>query len=287
VAISPTSWRYFPYAQIDVVWFPEGRGGERFTEKEFKGPLHRMVRDALAYIKAAFISTTVVKHRGRAEADRVSNYPFEAIEEAVVNAVYHRDYNVREPVEVSFTRDEFVVVSYPGPDRSVKPSDLAKGRAISRRYRNRRIGEFLKELDLTEGRGTGIPTILRAMKENGSPAPEFRTDDDHTYFATVLPIHPDAKAAAADLHADLHGGTGQVAEDVLRVIESLHGEVVRQELQEALGLGNRDHFRKAYLLPALEAGLVEMTVPDSQNSRSQRYRLTRAGIEMRAKGRAR
>jgi hypothetical protein len=47
------------------------------------------------------------------------------------------------------------------------------------------------------------------------------------------------------------------------VVEELGGEVTRQELQEALGLGNRDHFRKAYLLPALEAGLVEVTVPDN------------------------
>jgi predicted HTH transcriptional regulator len=47
---------------------------------------------------------------------------------------------------------------------------LRMGRAMPRRYRNRRIGEFLKKLDLTEGRATGIPKILRAMKENGSAA---------------------------------------------------------------------------------------------------------------------
>ncbi len=107
---------------------------------------------------------------------------------------------------MTFTRDEFTVVCYPGPDRSVKATDLAEGRAMSRRYRNRRIGEFLKELDLTQGRGTGIPKILRAMAENGSPPPEFRTDDDHTFFATVLPIHPEARSAASGLA----GLTGQV-----------------------------------------------------------------------------
>lgn len=131
-----------------------------------------MVREALAYIKATYLSTTVVKHRGRAEADRVSNFPYEAIEEALVNAVYHRDYSVREPVEVTITGYELTVMSYPGPDRSVKTSELAKGHVTSRRYRNRRLGEFLEELDLTEGRGTGIPKILRAMKENGSPRPK-------------------------------------------------------------------------------------------------------------------
>ena len=41
--------------------------------------------------------------------------------------------------------------------------DLRAGVAISRRYRNRRIGEFLKELGLAEGRCTGVPKILRAI----------------------------------------------------------------------------------------------------------------------------
>ena len=58
---------------------------------------------------------------------------------------------------------------------------------VGRRYRNRRIGEFLKELDLTEGRSTGIPKILREMAANGSPAPEFDSDEDRTYYLVRLP----------------------------------------------------------------------------------------------------
>ena len=56
----------------------------------------------------------------------------------------------------------------------------------SRRYRNRRIGEFLKELHLTEGRNTGFKKILDALKKNGSPLPEFETDEAHDYFITRL-----------------------------------------------------------------------------------------------------
>ena len=59
----------------------------------------------------------------------------------------------------------------------------------SRRYRNRRIGEFLKELHFTEGRNTGFRKILNAIKENGSPLPEFETDDDRSYFISRLYIH--------------------------------------------------------------------------------------------------
>ena len=62
----------------------------------------------------------------------------------MVNAVYHRGYDVREPVEIRIMHDELVVLSYPGPDRSVRLEQLRVGKAMPRRYRNRRIGEFLK-----------------------------------------------------------------------------------------------------------------------------------------------
>jgi ATP-dependent DNA helicase RecG len=182
--------RFFPATQIDVVWFPEGAGGDRFDEKTFTGPLARIARDALSHIQANYLKQTVVKHPDRAEAERFWNYPYAAIEEAVVNAVYHRSYDIREPIEVRITPEDLVVLSFPGPDRSIRMADLRKGKAVSRRYRNRRIGEFLKELDLTEGRSTGISKILKVMKGNHSPVPKFETDDDRTYFLIRLPVHP-------------------------------------------------------------------------------------------------
>jgi len=52
---------------------------------------------------------------------------------------------------INITPEELIVLSYPDPDRSVNMKDLIAGKAVSRRYRNRRIGELFKELDLTEG----------------------------------------------------------------------------------------------------------------------------------------
>lgn len=100
----------------------------------------------------------------------------------------HRSYEEREPIEIRISREELVVLSFPGPDRSIKLSDFEAGRAVSRRYRNRRIGEFLKELDLTEGRSTGMPKILKVMSANGSPAPLFETDDDRLAYVIRLPV---------------------------------------------------------------------------------------------------
>ena len=134
--------RFFPYTQIDVVWFPEGAGGDRFEEKIFKGPLASMTREALGYIQRNYLHETVQKHPDRAEATRAWNFPYTAIEEAVVNAVYHRSYEEREPIEVRISYDVVVILSFPGPDRSIRLEDFAAGRAVSRRYRNRRIGKF-------------------------------------------------------------------------------------------------------------------------------------------------
>jgi ATP-dependent DNA helicase RecG len=53
----------------------------------------------------------------------------------------------------------------------------------------------------------------------------------------------------------------------------------RIELQEALGLRHEDYFREAYLVPALAAGLIEMTIPDKATSSKQKYRLTDKGKE--------
>jgi hypothetical protein len=53
--------------------------------------------------------------------------------------------------------------------------------------------------------------------------------------------------------------------------------MTRQAIQGALGLADREHFRRACLVPALDLGVIEMTQPDKPNSRSQRYRLTAIG----------
>jgi len=292
--------QFFPYAQIDVVWFPEGAGGDRFDEKIFKGPLARMTREALAYIQRNYLAETVLKHPDRAEATRVWNFPYVAIEEALVNAVYHRSYEEREPVEVRIGYDELVVLSVPGPDRSIKTTDFEAGRAISRRYRNRRIGEFLKELDLTEGRSTGVPKILKAMAANGSPAPRFETDDDRLACAVHLPAHPlakrmkneDAPQATMDVAVDVTMDvamdvTMDVTPEVASLLRQVQGEMSRPALQAVMGLRNADHFRRAYLAPAMATGALEMTHPTSPRSTKQRYRLTAKGqqwLQQQAQG---
>jgi ATP-dependent DNA helicase RecG len=182
--------------------------------------------------------------------------------------VYHRSYEIREPIEVRILPDSLTVCSFPGPARSVRDQDMRIFRFLSRRYRNRRVGEFLKELEMTEGRGTGIPKILREIKKNGSPEPIYHTVEDRTFFLVEFPVHP---VFAETLKKR------DVTMEVKRLLNVITGDHSRKELQEMLGLKNSDHFRKAYLLQATNAGRVEMTRPDKPKSRLQKYRLTATG----------
>ncbi len=218
--------KFFPYTQIDVVQFPDGLGGNSIIEKTFKGPIHQQLRDALQYIKNTVIIEKVVKHPDRAEADRFFNYPFAAIKEALSNAVYHRAYDEREPIEVRIENDRIEIVSFPGPDRSITLEGLKNYRVSNRRYRNRRIGDFLKELHLTEGRNTGFKKILDALNNNGSPKPEFETDEDRTYFISRLFIHEgflkqdqDQIIANGDNHGDNVGDKVDICNRILELMK--------------------------------------------------------------------
>ena len=183
--------KFMPGAQIELIRFnsPDAEGADDFTEKIFIGPIQKQVRDALSYIKTALILEKVVKYPDRPEADRFYNYPYDALEEILVNAVFHKSYRIQEPVEIRIYLDCIKIINYPGPEKWIDMEKLKSGNAIARRYRNRRIGEFFKEIDLSEKKSTGITKILRVLKANGSPPPEFETDDGRNYFIVTIRSH--------------------------------------------------------------------------------------------------
>ena len=184
--------KFFPYTQIDVVTFPVGKmkAPDNFSEVTFKGSIPQMIKQTMDYLKSAVLRQYVWKISGQQEAKRCWNYPYDAIEEAVVNSCYHRDFLQHEPIEITIEPDSISILNCPGPDRSISKEAIEKGDMLkSRRYRNRRLGDFLKELDLTEGRSTGVPTIQAKLDENGSPRAIFETTDDRLTFLITIPIH--------------------------------------------------------------------------------------------------
>ena len=109
-----------------------------------------------------------------------------------VNSLYHRSYIEREPVEITIEPDKISILNFGGPNHTISMQAIKEARMLrSRRYTNRRLGEFLKELNLTEGRATGIPTIQQKLQENGSPRAIIETDEERTYFLIDIPCNLD------------------------------------------------------------------------------------------------
>lgn len=237
--------KYFPGARIDVVEY-EDEIGNKFTEKIFAGPIHIQLRDVLHYLKNQVIKEKIQKIEGQAESLRVFNYPFQAIEEAVVNAVYHKSYEVREPIEINIRHNCIDIISYPGPIPPVSNESLKNHKAIARYYRNRRIGDFLKELHLTEGRATGLPKIRESLNKNGSPEPYFETDDDRTYFLTRLSIHSlFDKSSNEERKMEIQKTEGKE----LLLIEYIkrNGKITNKEARKLLGLRDKKAAQRIFI----------------------------------------
>ena len=264
---------YFGYARIEVVDKPDPTGAG-MTEKVFVGPLDRQLRDALSYIQNYIIKEKITKISGRAEAERIYNYPYAAVEEALSNAVYHKSYQIGEPITVTVTPAEMEITSLPGPDRTITDEDIANRRMVSKRYRNRRIGDFLKELKLVEGRNTGIPTILRAMEQNGSDTPSFETDPDRTYFTITLPVQRKFLSAGTATVKQARKSRRSAEEIQYLIIDTLakHGELSSSELAEVMGYTKiTDALGKA-IKQLLSSGRIQYLDPDNPRSRYQKLR---------------
>ena len=147
---------------------------------------------------------TIIKPKDSSRSQKFVTYPYQALEGSVTNSLYHRDYREWEPVVITVEPEGITIQNVGGPDRSISATDISKCEIlVSKRYRNRRLGEYLKELDLTEGRSTGIPTIQNVLENNGSPRATVVTDDERTFFRITIPCHEAAGNLIADIaHKD-------------------------------------------------------------------------------------
>jgi ATP-dependent DNA helicase RecG len=115
-----------------------------------------------------------------------------------------------------------------------------------------------------EGRGTGIPKMLKAMQQNGSPPPVFETDEDRTFFLVRLPLHPhfirEAEQRKRQMTGQVAGQvTGQVTAGVLR---SCQQPRKASEIQSLVGVKHRETFQDNYLKPPIAKGWIALTIPE-------------------------
>ncbi len=119
----------------------------------------------------------------------------------------------------------------------------------------------------------GTLNIIKWCTENGNPHPawsQYAGSVFVSFHSAVLPTVKDTVEVIEDISVEVSPEvTPEVTPEVL-LLSKLKGEMSRRELLSVLGLKDEEHFRKHYILPALEAGLIEMTIPEKPRSRKQR-----------------
>jgi ATP-dependent DNA helicase RecG len=130
------------------------------------------------------------------------------------------------------------------------------------------------DMGLIERYGSGIRRILDACREAGLPQPILENFSGGFRIKFMLPEHVTGEVTP---HV-----TPQVTPQVKALLDQVRGEINRDEVMKRLSLRDREHFRKTYLLPALEAELIEMTIPEKPRSSKQSYRLTEKGRALRS-----
>lgn len=114
-------------------------------------------------------------------------YPRQALHEAMINALAHRDYEIVEPARVTIFSDRVEILSPGSVPTGITVEELRAGRAPAK-WRNQNLAWFLNRLQLAQAEGQGIPTILRSMREEGCPPPRFEVNEARV--VCLLPAHP-------------------------------------------------------------------------------------------------
>lgn len=127
--------------------------------------------------------------------------------------------------------------------------------------RNRSLANLFFRAGYIESWGRGTIDIAQECKDYGLPAPTF--NEQFGGFSVGF-NQPDQV-------------TAQDTAQIKQLLSIVNGELTRDELQEALAIKHREYFWSTHIKPALEAGLIEMTLPDKPNSKNQKYRLTTKG----------
>ena len=172
----------------------------------------------------------------------------------------NRPYSVPEKVTAKNGSKEYFYI------RSGSSSIIAKGEVsdelrellISKRYRNRRLGGYLKELEMTEGRSTGIPTIQNVLKANGSPRAVVVTDEERTFFRITIPCHEAAGNVIADIatREKIKDSSQEMVKNIPDVLKDVLKDVQKDVLKE---LSERQMVILEMIYTSPEATLIEMS----------------------------
>ncbi len=209
----PDDW--LPNARIHVVRFKGTTPSERSAALTLSMPIHKLVASAIDFIKTFLPVREKIEGIKRFEQTAIPEY---VLREVLVNALAHRDYENPGEVLVRIFDDRFEISNPGAPTPEEWKKILFSGIPV---HRNPRIYEFLREANLGEGVGQGIPEIRKRLKEVGAAEPVFFVISDT--FALMLNFKP------------LRGGHDALLEKALKLVRE-EGTVSSTRVMNALGI---------------------------------------------------
>lgn len=272
--------KYFPSATIKCAHFHGLTVQKPIPDyKEYKGTVYNQIDQAVDFVLSKISLTTGTRTQGNA-VDTYYEVPRAAISEAIINAVAHRDYISKASIHISVFKDR-IEIQNPGS----LPKELSidtLGQPHQSYPQNLNLADCLFQTGTIERYGTGIVEIYQLSEKRGLNKPTFNVEEG----VSVTLWRPSATVQVTDQVTEQV--TDQVTDQVEisyasytsveRVVLVMDGEMRSSELLKKLDLRHRGTFRDNYLLPAIQEGLVEMTIPDKPQSSKQQYRLTQKGI---------
>lgn len=257
---------YFPQLAITAIAVPGkeigdiDQDGARFSDnKRIEGTLPMLLSEAISFCKRNMRVRTMIDSQTGERMDK-TEYPIEAIREAVLNALIHRDYShftEGTPVQINFFTDRMEIHSPGGLYGRMTVEDLGKARPDLRNPVLATMSEFLLR---TENRYSGIPTIRREMAAAGLPAPVFINRRNE--FIVVL--YNKQQVKVNDAVQERNSGTDDLLE-FCRVPRT------RKEIADYLGIHTVFYVMQHYVQPLLASGELAMTIPGKPKSRNQKF----------------
>lgn len=252
----------FPQLGITAVVVPGysigelGNSGERFVDnKRIEGTISEMLEEAMVFCKRNMKIKTIIDSKTGKRNDR-TEYPINAVREAILNALIHRDYSVHTegtPIQINFFTDRLEIHSPGGLYGRMTVEQLGKAKPD---LRNPTLATMAESLNQAENRYSGIPTIRMEMKEYGLPEPEFKNGRNE--FVVIL---YNKEIEQKKIYLTL--------ED--KIVEFCKEPKSRKEIAEFLEIKTTTYAYSKYILPLLEEGRLGMTIPDIPASRNQKY----------------
>ena len=268
---SPSRKRYFPYAKIECARFKGTEKRVFLDQATIDGPVFASIEPCLTFIKKNIALGATI---GEVYREDRWEYPLEAIREAIVNAVIHRDYAILgSDIKVAIY-DDMLEITSPGPLPDLLSfEDLGTGRS---EIRNRVLAPIFKDMKLIEAWGSGIQKMKIELKDYPEIELVLR-EAGHAFQVQFVKKERDGAESGQSegrVRAESQPESQRtiLGDKVLRILNA--GSLSKAEISQELGQKEVSGQLNTVIRNLRKAGLIEYTIPEKPNSRLQKYRLT-------------